>query len=338
MIWLVLTIIFAATIACKPQGTHSEDKFGSKLVKGGTKGVDELTAVRKLVSKSNKTDDEWAELAGAVFKGGAKGDAVIKVFAERIGKNRLTIDALATQVGKADSAIALTAVRKKIANEFNELADNLTDNVRLMEEAFGDTLSIFAKRAELFAKLHPGGDSYQIALKAFNNLHHQPPFSKMLKMDEGIATNVGVRSDAYQLLANHPSVGLSGKTLVERQIKALFTPIEETSLLKYMGDEIRKMVPHQHIKGQEGFYEATSKENVANIKNFFSRGIKSIGGRKGLQECCGQHLVDTLSDGALTSSKTLKALKERPATTNTHFALMLDNIAEEMEDLHYLLQ
>ena len=250
----------------------------------------------------------------------------------------MTIDALATQVSKADSDIALTAVRKKIANEFNELADNLTDNVRLMEKAFGDTpMSSFAERAELFAKLHPGGDSYQIALKALNNLHSSPPFSKILKMDVGIATNRGVRPDAHQIFDNHTSVGLSGRTLAERQIKALFTPLEGTSLLKYMGDEIRKMVPHQHIKGQEGFYTATSRENVANIKNFFTRQIKSIGGRKGLQECCGQHLVETLSEGALTSSRTLKMLKEAP-DTNHYFAQMIDDIAEEMEDLHYLLQ
>ena len=339
MVWLVITTFLAVTVACKPQGTHSEDKFSSKLTRGATQGADELTAIRKLVSKGNKSDAEWEELAEAVIKGGTKGDAVIASFATRINKNKLTVDALATKKGKV-GASGLASVKKKIANEFNELADNLTDNVRLMETVFTVNYDhrLFKQRAELFAKLHPGGDSYQIALKAFNNLHEtNVPYNKILAMNEGVATNAGVTPSAYKLFSNELSVGLSGKTLAERQIKALFSPLEETSMLQHMQDAIRKMVPHQHLKGQEGFYAATAKENIANVKNFFSRNIKSISGRKGLQECCGQHLVETLSSGALTSSKNLKMLTTAPGT-NVYFSQMVEQIAEELEDLHYLLQ
>lgn len=330
-------MILSMAIACKPQGTHSEEKFGSKLTRGATKGADELTAVRKLVSKSNKTDDEWVELAEAVVKGGAKGDAIIKGFASRINKNKLTVDALVTQAGKINSDTALAAVKKKLANEFNELADNLTDNVHLMERVFMSPSIDFAKRAEIFAKLHPDGDSYQIALKAFNGMHSSAvPFNKMFKANTGVAINAGVRADAYLLFSEEIMPGLSGKTLTERQIKALFHPLENTASLSKTREIINRMQGHQYTKGQEETQKLTARTEIALINNYFSGNIKSLGGRKSLQECCGQHLVDTLKGEALQLSRILRKTYQTPNATHS-FSQMVEDIADELENLHYIL-
>lgn len=335
--WLALTMTLALTIACKPQGTQSEGKFSSKLARKATKGADELTAVKKLVNKGNKTDDEWGELAEAVVKGGAKADAIIKGFASRINKNKLTIDALANQVGKIDSDTALVGVRKKLANEFNELADNLTDNIRLMEHAFVSSSLSFAKRADIFAKLHPGGDSYQIALRAFNGMHDTGiPFKELLRINSGYATRAGVTPDAYRFISGFPEVGLAGKTLAERQIKALFNPLEDTSSLSKTRKIIDEMQSLQYTKGQEELQKVTAKTETALINNYFSGNIKSLGGRKSLQECCGQHLVDTLKGEALRLSRTLRRTYQSPNVTPS-FSQMVEDIADELENLHYIL-
>ena len=334
----VLTMIFGMTVACKLQSTHSEGKFGSKLARGASKGADDLTAVRKLINKSNKTKDEWNELAEAVKKGGAKGDAVVRSFAERINKNRLTINALVDKIKPNKIEYEqLATIRRKIANEFNELADNLADNVSLMERVFPYTNMgfTFNKRAEIFAKLHPGGDNHSTALKAFNSLHDSSKQISMYPGYEVLATREGVRSDAYRLFSEPYERGLSGKTLVERQIKALFSPLGETHPLAKMENNIHGMKQHQHLKGQEDLQNATSRQYVSEIKLTFREPIKSIGGKDGLTNCCGQYLVETLREASIISSKSIRFFA---SDTSPTFTGMADNIADELENIAYILQ
>ena len=335
----VLAMIFGMTVACKLQSNHAEEKWGSKAIRKAAQANDLTPALKNLIDKSNKTDDEWSELAEAIAKGGTKGDAVIRIFAERINKNRLTIDSLVNKLkpNKITGYEQLETIRKKIANEFNELANNLADNVSLMERAFLNRKLTFEKRAEIFAKLHPSGDNHSTALKAFNSLHDESEqIPRMFLSYEALAASQGVSSDAYRLFAYETGKGLSGKTLVERQIKALFSLSGETTPLAKIEDTIGEMKKYQNSAGQEDFQDATSRQFVSEIKRTFLKPIKSIGGKGGLTDCCGQHLVETLREASKATSRNIKPVVTEDLSLT--YRKMASEVVDELENISFILQ
>lgn len=267
----VLTMVFGATVACKLQSNHSEEKIVSKLVRGGSKGADDLTAVKKLLNKDNKTDEEWGELIEAVVKGGAKGDAVINELAGQLTTKTNSfhklVDVLNEPAFKSDKLF------KKFSQEMESITKIMDNNVVFMHKVFPKLSPV--KRAELFAKLHPDVD--------YASLHYA---YHAVKYNGGYELTIASLEKSFQ-------------NLLDRQIGAFFIGDKgKASSLEELATILESMeMLWKNSDDYSAGSELTSKLIAeANLKaDSIAASIKSIGGRKGLRECCGDGFTNQIN-------------------------------------------
>ena len=283
--WLALTMILTLAIACKPQGTHSEEKFGSKLTRGATKGADELTAIKKLVNKGNKTDDEWGELAAAVIKGGAKGDAIINRFALLSQAEKNAIGKLL----KSDTSNKL--IRDKLADQLVIFGLRQEENIQLMRRVFPQVGGI-TERADIFAKLHPG--------ESFELLRSRVVVALTGDIPKPFDNVSDVVNRMNEFIPKHKRSFL--REMKGNQARVLFIDDSGVSQLTKLEENINKA-----FRWEAQGVTAVNDSHI--LVDSIVLDLKKIGGRKGLQECCGEDIANEVAKTIWSLSRKTPARK-----------------------------
>ncbi len=149
MIGCSLVVVFGCKIQTQPQ---SEDKWGSKLIRGAAKSADELSSViSKLLA-----DGDYDAVAKRILKGGNDADEILTFLGKRVQDSDQSLrKPLWAYNNGWNQGKDVSRYYKPMMDKADKLSTHLGENLLVMQKVndISNSSLTFAKKAELSAKL-----------------------------------------------------------------------------------------------------------------------------------------------------------------------------------------